>query len=67
MSLHINRFLDRLKAADLRQQREFCMSLQEARDLHADITKMLLVLTELQEAAVSNNQITTVEIRGSDF
>jgi hypothetical protein len=43
------------------------MSLQEARDLHADITKMLLVLTELQEAAVSNNQITTVEIRGSDF
>lgn len=48
MSLHINQFLDRLKAADARQQRDFVMSMADARNLHGDITKLLLAVQTLQ-------------------
>jgi hypothetical protein len=51
MSLHINRFVDRVKAADARSQRDFTMSIGDAKDLHADITKLLLVLQTLQQQA----------------
>jgi len=50
--LHINRFIDRIKAADARQQRDFTMSMSDAKDLHADITKLLLALHNLHEQDV---------------
>ena len=66
MSLHINRFIDRLKAADARRQRDFVMSMVDARDLHADITKLLLALQESR--TVSNTDtITEIQIEGGSF
>jgi len=47
MSLHINRFVDSIKAHEARGQRDFTMSLRDAKDLHADITKLLLTLQAL--------------------
>jgi len=69
MSLHINRFIDRLKAADARSQRDFTMSIADARDLHADITKLLLIIQNLQDntAAPANNEVINVEITGGSF
>jgi hypothetical protein len=70
MSLHINRFVDRVKAADARTQRDFTMSMTDAKDLHADITKLLLALQVLQEqrptpaTAVSDANI---EVNGGTF
>ena len=66
MSLHINRFIDKLKSAESRSQRDLILSINEARDLHADITKLLLVLQALQENTKSN-EIISVEVRGPDF
>jgi hypothetical protein len=69
MSLHINRFVDRIKSADARQQRDFTMSMTDAKDLHADITKLLLALQTLHEqnmAAPSNN-IVELEVTGGTF
>ena len=65
MSLHINRLLERIKAADSRAQREITMTTAEARDLHADITRLLLKL-EAHNTAVSTEEI-TVEIKGEPF
>jgi predicted RNase H-related nuclease YkuK (DUF458 family) len=62
MSLHINRFVDRIKAADARQQRDFTMSMGDAKDLHADITKLLLALQTLHEQGTSATQNPTVEL-----
>jgi hypothetical protein len=45
MSLHINRFVDAIKAAESRGQRDLTMTIRDARDLHADITKLLFTLT----------------------
>ena len=52
MSLHISRFVDRLKSFEARGQRDFSMPIQDARDLHADITKLLMKL-EQQATAVA--------------
>jgi hypothetical protein len=70
MSLHINRFIDRIKAADARQQRDFTMSMSDAKDLHADITKILLALQTLHEqntAAASTNPTVDLEVNGGIF
>jgi len=69
MSLHINRFIDRLKAADARSQRDFTMSIADARDLHADITKLLLIIQNLQDNAATpaNNEVINVEVTGGSF
>jgi hypothetical protein len=70
MSLHINRFIDRIKAADARQQRDFNMSMSDAKDLHADITKLLLALHTLHEQSVAtgvNNATVELEVAGGTF
>lgn len=70
MSLHINRFIDRIKAADARQQRDLTMSMSDAKDLHADITKLLLALQVLHEQgtpATTNNPTIELEVTGGAF
>jgi len=70
MSLHINKFIDRIKANESRGQRDFIMTMTEAKDLHADITKLLLslqALVERQQASTPEDQVITVEIKGDDF
>jgi hypothetical protein len=71
MSLHINRFVDRVKAADARNQRDFTMSMADAKDLHADITKLLLALQVLHEQRINSVDVTPVtgdvEITGGSF
>jgi hypothetical protein len=49
--MHIVRFLDRIKAAESRSQRDVNMTVSEARDLHADITKLLLALEQLRQSS----------------
>jgi hypothetical protein len=67
MSLHINRFVDSIKAHEARGQRDFTMSLRDAKDLHADITKLLLTLQAMSDQQKSNDQTITVELTGGDF
>ena len=69
MSLHINKFIDRIKANESRGQRDFIMSMAEAKDLHADITKLLLSLQALleQQQESAQEQVIQVELKGEDF
>jgi hypothetical protein len=69
VSIHINRFIDSVKAHESRGQRDFIMPMKDAKDLHADITKLLLAVTELQNRLleVPKEQIITVELGGRDF
>ena len=66
MSLHINRFIDRVRSAEHRGQRDFVMTMSEARDLQADLAKLLLAL---HVTAQSSTPTTTdpVEIDGGQF
>ena len=67
MSLHIQRFLDRIRAAESRRQGDIIMTLQEARDLHADITRLLMRLEERPVAAATQPEVIEVEVRGRPF
>jgi hypothetical protein len=43
------------------------MSLRDAKDLHADITKLLLVLESLRQPAQAQEEVIKVEITGGTF
>jgi hypothetical protein len=67
MSLHIHRFIDAIKAAEARGQRDLQISLRDAKDLHGDITKLLLTLEQLHQDNTAQNSPITVEIQGGSF
>ena len=68
MSLHINRFVDSIKAHESRGQRDFTMTMREAKDLHSDITKLLLTLESLHTSNTRPKEETiTVELDGGSF
>jgi len=67
MSLHINRFVDSIKAHESRGQKDFTMPLKDAKDLHADITKLLLVLEQLRQQNSKTDNTIQVEITGGTF
>jgi hypothetical protein len=66
MSLHINRFIDLIKAAESRGQKDLVIPMRDAKDLHGDITKLLLALEQSRrEQAVVNEPIEVVLSGGS--
>lgn len=68
MSLHINRFIDLIKAQESRGGRDINMSLRDAKDLHADITKLLLVLESLRsQSNTARDEVIKVELTGGTF
>jgi hypothetical protein len=68
MSLHINRFVDSIKAHESRGQRDFVMTMREAKDLHSDITKLLLTLEGMRnQKAQAKEESITVELSGGSF
>lgn len=66
MTLHINRFIDSVKAHEARGQRDFSMSMRDAKDLHADITKLLLALQTLQQP-VAEPSVIELQVSGGSF
>ena len=68
MSLHIHRFVDAIKAAEARGQRDLQMTLRDAKDLHADITKLLITLEQMRKPATNNDDsVIKVELTGGSF
>lgn len=67
MSLHINRFVDSIKAHESRGQRDFVMSMRDAKDLHADITKLLITLEQLREQSARGSEVVELQITGGSF
>ena len=68
MSLHINRFVDSIKAHESRGQRDFTMTMREAKDLHSDITKLLLTLETLHtQNTQTKPEAITVELSGGSY
>ena len=70
MSIHLQRFVDRVRGAEARGARDFTMSMLDAQDLHADITRLLLELNNLRELAVAKsqqNETIAVEVSGGTF
>ena len=67
--IHIQRFIERLQGFEARGARDFTMPIKDAKDLHADLTRLLIALQAARESAVNDaqeNEI-TVEMKGGAF
>jgi len=67
MSLHIHRFVDSVKAHEARGQKDFSMPMRDAKDLHADITKLLITLEQMREQSTRDSEIVELQITGGSF
>ena len=70
MSLHINKFIDRVRSLEHRGQRDLVMSMSEARDLQADLCRLLLALQVAHQAQADKTVATPsdpMEIDGGSF
>lgn len=68
MSMHIQRFVDKLRGYESRGAKDFIMPINEAKDLHADITRLLITLETLRQAPVAEqDQVINVQVDGGTF
>ena len=71
MTIHLIKFIERVQGQQARGAKDFIMSLKEAQDMHADISKLLLELQALREHAVQTFQkdtkTITVKMDGGTF
>lgn len=67
MSLHINRFIDLIKATESRGGRDVIMPMRDAKDLHGDITKLLLTLEQLRQIQTKPMEPIEVVVSGGSF
>lgn len=69
MSQHLERFVDRVLGAEARGQRDLTMSMEDARNLHAELTRLLIELNDLRSKAtqVESEQVITVQMDGGKF
>jgi len=63
VSLHINRFINRVQGQDARGGRDLVMTMTEAKDLLADITRLLLDLETVRRDVVNANSEETITIK----
>ena len=69
MSLHLQRFVDRVQGNENRGLKDFTMSMTDAKALHADLTRLLIELQDLREVVATKPQeeVITVEVGGGSF
>jgi len=69
MTIHLQKFVDRVRGQESRGARDLIMTMNEARDLHADITRLLLTLQTLQESQIktATTDMIRVEMQGGEY
>jgi len=69
MTVHLQRFVDRVRGFEARGAKDFTMSMSDAKDLHADVTRLLLELQTFKEQALKDpkNEVVQVNMDGGTF
>ena len=69
MTIHINRFIDRLQGFEARGTKDFIMPMSDAKGMHADITRLLLELETLRQTAdaAQAEQVINLQVDGGSF
>jgi hypothetical protein len=65
--LYIKRFIDRLQSFESRGVKDFTCPIQDAKNLHADITKLLIDLEHAKNQPPAQEQTITVQMEGGSF
>jgi hypothetical protein len=69
MTIHLQKFVDRVRGHEARGARDFVMSMTDAKDLHADITRLLLDMETLRISATvaKKDEVITLQVGGGSF
>lgn len=69
MSIHLQRFVERLQGFEARGAKDFIMPIADAKGMHADLTQLLLELTALKEQAVTaqDKEVVSIKMDGGVF
>ncbi len=66
--IHINRFLDKITSAEAKKLKQVNMSIEDAKGLHTDITKLLLHIQENKPKTKSDvDKVQKIEIAGGKW
>ena len=63
--LYIRKFIDRLQQCELKGQKDFSCPIADAKNLHNDITRLLLDLEAVKQSRTE--EVVQVELGGGDF
>ena len=69
MSIHLQKFIERVRANDAKGGKDFVMPMKDAKGMAADLTELLLELRTFQTAALQaqTDQVIEVKIDGGKF
>jgi hypothetical protein len=62
--MHIQRFVDKVSIADSKQNKDFVMSMTDARGLRDEIAKLLI---ELHDKPPAEEPVIQIEVKGGKF
>lgn len=63
MSIHLQKFIERVRGNDVRGGKDFVMPMKDAKGMAADLTELLLELRTLKEAALQPQKEEVIEIK----
>ena len=68
MSLHLNKFIERIRGHDARGAKDFVMPMADATGMAADLTELLLELNQLKtEKLEGKEEIIQIKVAGGGF
>jgi hypothetical protein len=69
LSIHLQKFIERVRSNDARGGKDFVMPMKDAKGMAADLTELLLELRTLQTAALQGqtDQIIEIKLDGGKF
>jgi len=69
LSIHLQKFIERVRANDAKGGKDFVMPMKDAKGMAADLTELLLELRTFQTAnlAEQRNQVLEIKIDGGKF
>jgi len=69
LSIHLQKFVERMRGHDARGAKDFIMPMADAKGMHADLTELLLELQTLKESALAaqTEEVIQVQIDGGSF
>jgi hypothetical protein len=69
LSIHLQKFIERVRGNDVRGGKDFVMPMKDAKGMAADLTELLLELRTLKEANLQGQteEVIEVKISGGKF
>jgi hypothetical protein len=63
LSLHLQKFIERVRGNEARGGKDFVMPMKDAKGMAADLTELLLELRTLKEAALEGQKEEVIEVK----